>query len=135
MSKGRSKARSQRQLRVGEELRHALAHTIERGQLHDSAIKDTPITITEVEVSPDLKKATAYVVPLGGDATLMGRILVGLNRASPYLRRLLGSKVYLHHLPRLYFKADTTFDEAGQIEELLRTPSVARDLESKDDGD
>ncbi len=134
MSKGRSKSPSQRQLRVGEELRHALAHVLERAELHDPAIRDTPITITEVGISADLKNATAYVVPLGGDAAIMNQILTGLNRAVPYIRRLLAGRLYLHYIPQLNFSADTTFDQVERIEELLRTPSVARDLEIKDDG-
>ena len=71
MSKRRSKAPSQRQLRVGEELRHILAHALERGQLNDPLIQDVPITVTQVEVSPDLKSATAYVITLGGDTASM----------------------------------------------------------------
>ena len=67
MSKGRAKAPSQRQLRVGEELRHVLAQVLDRGELHDPAVQGTPITVTEVRASPDLKNATAFVVPLGGD--------------------------------------------------------------------
>ena len=133
MSKGRSKAPSQRQLRVGEELRHILAHALERGQLNDPLIQDVLITITEVEVSPDLKSAAAYVIPLGGDIATMNGVIEGLNRASPYLRRILANKLYLRHTPRLSFLADTTLDQAHHIEELLREPAVARDIEAKDD--
>ena len=134
MSKGRAKAPSQRQLRVGEELRHILAQVLERGELHDPAVQDTPITVTEVRASPDLKNATAFVVPLGGDAAVTDRVLEGLNRAAPYLRRVLAEKVRLRHTPRINFLADISFDEAGHIEGLLRQPAVARDLEWEDDG-
>ena len=76
MSKGRAKAPSQRQLRVGEELRHILAQVLKRGKLHDPAVQDTPITVTEVRASPDLKNVTAFVVPLGGDAASAGKRLL-----------------------------------------------------------
>ena len=134
MLRGRSKVRSQRQLRVGEELRHILAHILERGELNDPAVRDTTITITEVGISADLKNATAYVIPLGGDKIIMRQVLIGLNRATPYLRRAVAEKIHLNYIPRLSFVADTTFDDAGHIEGLLRDPSVARDLEFKDDG-
>lgn len=134
MSKGRSKAPSQRQLRVGEELRHVLARVFERGELRDPAIQGVSITITEVRVSPDLKNATIYMVPLGGDVDLVDQVSIGLNRAASYIRRVLAGKVHLQHIPRLKFMADTTFDQAGHINELLRDPLVARDLELKDEG-
>ena len=134
MLRGRSKVRSQRQLRVGEELRHILAHILERGELNDPAVRDTIITITEVGMSADLKNATAYVIPLGGDKVIMRQVLIGLNRATPYLRRAIAEKIHLNYIPRLSFVADTTFDDAGHIEGLLRDPSVARDIEFMDDG-
>ena len=134
MSKSRARAPSQRQLRVGEELRHILVQVLERGELHDPAVQDTPITVTEVRASPDLKNATAFVVPLGGDAAVTDRVLEGLNRAAPYLRRVLAEKVRLRHTPRIKFLADMSFDEARHIEGLLREPAVARDLEWEDDG-
>ena len=134
MSKGLAKAPSQRQLRVGEELRHILAQVFDRAELHDPAVQDTPITVTEVRASPDLKNATAFVVPLGGDAAVTDRVLEGLNRATPYLRRILAGKVRLRHIPRIKFLADRSFDEARHIEGLLREPAVARDLEWEEDG-
>ena len=134
MSKGRAKAPSQRQLRVGEELRHVLAQVLDRGELHDPAVQGTPITVTEVRASPDLKNATVFVVPLGGDAVVTDRVLDGLNRAAPFLRRILAEKVHLRHTPRVKFLADTSFDEARHIEGLLREPAVARDLKWEDDG-
>ena len=134
MSKGRAKAPSQRQLRVGEELRHVLSQVLERGDLNDPAVKDTPITVTEVRASADLKNATAFVVPLGGDAAVTNRVLEGLNRAAPYLRRVMAENVHLRHTPRINFLADASFDQAGHIEALLREPAVVRDLEREDDG-
>ena len=126
------KTPSQRQLRVGEELRHILAHVFQRGMLNDPALRDSSITITEVKVSPDLKNATAYLIPLNGGAVEIDRVLDGLGRAAPYIRRVLGSKVRLRHVPRLNFIADKTLEDANHIEELLRELSVARDLKSKD---
>ncbi len=134
MSKGPAKAPSQRQLRVGEELRHILAQVLDRADLHDPAVQDTPITVTEVRASPDLKNATAFVVPLGGDAAVTDRVLEGLNRAAPYLRHILAGKVRLRHIPRIKFLADRSFDEARHIEGLLREPAVVRDLEWEEDG-
>ena len=134
MSKGRAKAPSQRQLQVGEELRHILAQVLDRAELHDPAVQDTPITVTEVRASPDLKSATAFVVPLGGDAAVTDRVLEGLNRAEPFLRRILAEKVRLRHTPRIKFLADNSFEEARHIEGLLREPAVARDLEWEEDG-
>jgi len=129
MSKGRAKAPSQRQLRVGEELRHVLAGLLERGELHDPALRDISITVTEVRASPDLKNATVYVMPLGGAAEDMAKALEGLTRAAPFIRHCLAEKVHLRHTPRLSFTADTTFDNAGHIDDLLRRPDVARDLD------
>ena len=134
MFKGPAKAPSQRQLRVGEELRHILAQVLDRAELRDPAVQNTPITVTEVRASPDLKNATAFVVPLGGDAGVTDRVLEGLNRAAPYLRRILAGKVRLRHIPRIKFLADRSFDEARHIEGLLREPAVARDLEWEEDG-
>lgn len=128
MPKGKAKAPSQRQLKVGEELRHALAWMLERGEVHDPAVAATPLTVTEVAVSPDLKNATAYIVPLGGGDANMDEILAGLGRASPFLRRRMVEQVRLRYAPRLSFAADTTFEYAGHIDALLRRPDVARDL-------
>lgn len=135
MGRGASKPPSQRQLRVGEELRHALAWMIERGEVHEPAVQATPVTITEVRISPDLKNATAYVTPLGGgDAT---NVLEALNRAKSFLRHQLSKQVRLKYVPRLNFVEDETFDEASHIDSLLNDPFVKRDLEKdrNDDGE
>ncbi len=129
MSKGQAKAPSQRQLKVGEEIRHALAWLLERGEVHDPAVAATQLTVTEVSVSPDLKNATAYVVPLGGATSELDDTLKGLHRAGPYLRRRIAERVRLRHTPRLSFAADTSFENAGHIDELLHRPEVARDLD------
>jgi ribosome-binding factor A len=128
MGKGHSKAPSQRQLRVGEEVRHMLAWILERGEIHDPGLAGVVVTITEVRISPDLRNATAYVMPLGGVDIPV--VLEAINRAAPFLRRLLGRKIKLKRLPNLYFEADQSFKEAEHIDNLLKTPIVARDLES-----
>ncbi len=135
MSKGQAKAPSQRQLRVGEEIRHALAWTLERDEVRDPSVQGVPVTVTEVRVSPDLKNATAFVVPLGAEDHDVVALLEGLSRAAPYLRRRVGERVRLRHVPRLSFVADHSFDNAGRIDALLRQPAVARDLVEEDDGD
>ncbi len=130
---------SQRPLRVGEELRHALARIFERGELRDPALADATVTVTEVRVTPDLKNATAYVVPLGGANA--AEIMAALGRSAPFLRRALAHEVKLRHAPALAFTLDTSFDYASRIDALLRTPTVERDLatpagpESEDGGD
>ena len=126
MGKGESKAPSQRQLRVGEELRHALAWILERGDIRDPGLGGVTVTVTEVRVSPDLRNATAFVIPLGGGGT--EDVVAALNRAAPYLRRKIGKAVKLKYLPGINFIADESFDQAGRISDLLKDPSVARDL-------
>lgn len=120
------KAPSQRQLRVGEELRHIIANIIERGDIRDPGLQGRTITVTEVRVSPDLKNATVFVVPLGGgDPT---EILQGLKRARPFLRHEIARQIDLRVVPDLFFEPDTSFDEGARIDALLRTPEVRRDL-------
>ena len=126
MNKGRAKAPSQRQLRVGEEVRHMLAWILERGEIHDPGLAGIVVTVTEVRISPDLRNATAYIMPLGG-VNIPG-VVEALNRAAPFLRRLLGSRIKLRRLPNLHFEADHSFKEAAHIDNLLKTPLVARDL-------
>lgn len=124
-----AKAPSQRQLRVGEEIRHALAWALERGEVRDPAVIDVPVTVTEVRISPDLKNATAFVVPLGGgDAEAVQAVVDGLNRASAFLRRMVISQVQLRAVPRLTFIPDVSFDQASEIDALFRRKEVARDL-------
>ena len=119
---------SQRQLRVGEEIRHGLSRILSRGDLRDPELEKVNLTVTEVRISPDLKNATAFVVPLGGaDAE---KVVTALNRASGFIRGRLGREVFLKHTPRLSFQTDRSFDEAERIGELLDRPKVRRDLES-----
>lgn len=121
-----TKGPSQRQLRVGEELRHALARILARGELRDPALAELTLTVTEVRTSPDLKFATAFVVPLGG--ACLDQAVAALNRATGYFRAQLAREVDLRYLPRLTFAADRSFDEADRIEAILRRPRVRRDL-------
>jgi len=129
--------RSQRQLRVGEALRHALVDILARGELRDPALAGASITVIEVRVSPDLRNATAFVLPLGGKGA--ETVVAALNHAAPFLRRQLAGRVTLRHLPTLGFIADTAFDEAARIDGLLHSPEVRRDLEApppeRTDGD
>lgn len=117
---------SQRQLRVGELVRHALVDVIARANFRDPVLADVTVTITEVSMSPDLRHATAFVTPFGsGDAAA---IVAALNRAASYLRHQIADAVRLRYLPDLRFTEDKTFAYASRIDELLRRPDVARDL-------
>ena len=126
ISARRGKAPSHRQLRVGEELRHALSHILGRGELRDPALADLNLTVTEVRVSPDLKSATAYVVPLGGGG--LEAAVAALNRAGGFFRSRLAQQVTLRNAPRIAFAPDRSFDEARRVDEILNRPRVQRDL-------
>ena len=115
---------SQRQLRVGEVLRHALAEVLRESHIHDPDLAERSITVTEVRMSPDLKSATAFVVPLGG--TAVESVLPALKRAAPYLRGQLGRHLTLRHTPALRFEFDASFDQAERIDTLLRGPTAER---------
>jgi ribosome-binding factor A len=123
----------QRLLRIGEELRHALAYLFERDTLRDPALAGRRITVTEVRPSPDLRHARVYIVPLGGGDTT--EVLEGLKRVKPYLRRQLAERLQIRFIPDLVFAADQSFDEAEHIARLLHKPEVARDLDSGRYGD
>jgi ribosome-binding factor A len=116
---------------VGEELRHALAHIFEQGRLHDPALAGLALTVTEVRVSPDLKNATAYVMPLAGAHA--GEAMEALKRASGFLRRELAQAVKLRIVPTIGFALDTSFEHASRIDALLHRPEVARDLTPRPD--
>ena len=132
MSKSGPKAPSQRQLRVGEEIRHIIAGIIERGDIRDPDVAGKLVTVTEVSVSPDLKNAQVYVIETGGGD--MQALLSGLRRVAPFLRHALASQMTLRTVPALRFAADTSFDQASRIEALLSLPEVRRDLLQDDDG-
>ena len=132
---GAARGPSQRQLRVGESVRHALSAILERGAFHDPELAGVSITVTEVAMSPDLRIATAHVVPLGGVDG--GRIVEALNRAAPAVRRLLAPTSTLKSLPSVRFALDTSFDRAERIEALLaqaRTGSGSADGSGGADG-
>jgi len=131
-----AKGPSQRQLRVGEEIRHALAQVLERGDLRDPVLNKISVTVTEVSVSPDLKNATCFVTPLGGgDEAAVQEMITALARAAKFLRYEIAHNTQLKHTPALRFRYDSTFDEAGYIEKLLHQPEVLRDLAPPDDDD
>lgn len=108
----------QRQLRVGEEVRHVLSELFTRGEVHDKALSGRTITISEVRMSPDLRHATCFVMPLGGED--IDEVLVGLKRAAPFLRGEVGRRIRLRLVPELSFKADMGFDHAQRIDALLK---------------
>jgi ribosome-binding factor A len=123
---------TQRQLRAGELVRHALVDVLAREDLRDPELVGVSITIGEVRASPDLKHMTAFVAPLGaGDAQ---KIAAALTRASGYIRSRLAKSVDMKFTPQLHFIADVSYDEATHINDLLASPEVARDLTHKDGG-
>ena len=122
---------SQRQLRVGEAVRHVLADIFAHGSAHDPDLEGHIITVPEVRMSPDLKLATVYVMPLGGRDTEI--VLAALQRNKKFLRGEVARRVNLKFAPDLRFRIDERFDEAERIERLLRTPAVQRDLASDRD--
>jgi ribosome-binding factor A len=122
-----NKPPSQRQLRVGEEIRHVLAGVFLRAEFRDPELAGAQVTVTEVRVSPDLRNATAFVARLG--RTDIDALLPALRRAAPFLRSQVAAEMRLRVAPQLSFQADTTLDEAMHIDRLLRSPAVARDLD------
>jgi ribosome-binding factor A len=120
-------APSQRQLRVGELIRHKLAEMLARGDIHDDVLAAHVITIPEVRLSPDLKLATAYVIPLGGTDT--EAVLEALTRHKRYIRAEIAHTVNLKFAPDIRFRSDETFAEASRIDALLATPKVRQDVD------
>jgi ribosome-binding factor A len=118
---------SQRQQRVGELVRHALAEVLARGDLQDAVLSSRPVTIPEVRMSPDLRLATAYVMPLGGEEE--GAVLAALTRNRKVLRQEVARRVNLKFAPDLRFLRDASFDEAARIDALLRSEKVRRDTQ------
>ena len=117
---------SQRQLRVGELIRHAVADMLARGEIRDEILLKRAITIPEVRLSADLRLADIYVLPLGGEG--VDSVLAALNRNRRYIRGELARAVNLKFAPEIRFMADDTFEEARRIDELLRSPRVVADL-------
>ncbi len=122
-----TKGPTQRQLRAGEVLRHALAEILQTEDVQDSELTGEFITVAEVRVSTDLKHAVVFTSALSGKDSDV--IAEALNRHNRFLRGELARRVELKYVPDLVFKGDHVLDEAGRIEELLRSPEVARDLE------
>lgn len=117
---------SQRQLRVAEEIRHVLAGVFGRGEIRDPELANVAVTVTEVRIGPDLKRATVFVTRLGRSD--IADKLSALRRAAPYLRAQVAKALRLRVAPDLSFMADTSIDYAMHVDDLLRSPDVARDL-------
>lgn len=122
---GKTSPPTQRQLRVGELIRHSLAGMLARGEIHDDVLA-AHVVIPEVRISPDLRLATVYVTTLGGSD--MDVVLVALDRARKFIRAKVAQAVNLKFAPDVRFVADKTFDEARRIDDVLRSPHVAQDL-------
>jgi ribosome-binding factor A len=121
------KAPSQRQLKVGELIRHALAEIFSRGDVMDDVIARHSLTVPEVRMTPDLKLATCYVIPLGGGEA--DEVVAHLEKHKRFLRGGVSKRVNLRFMPELRFRVDTSFEESARIDELLASPQVARDLD------
>jgi len=127
---GGAKGPSQRMLRVGELIRHKIAEMLVRGDIHDDVIAGHTITIPEVRISPDLKLATVYVMPLGGKD--VKPVIEALTRNKKYIRAEVAHTLNLRYAPDLRFREDETFEEATRIDRLLDSERVRRDVEKKD---
>jgi ribosome-binding factor A len=125
---------SQRMLRVGEQVRHALSETLQRGEIVDPLIENAVVSVSEVRMSPDLKIATAFVSPLGVRDT--EAVVEALNKHAKFVRgRVSGALRQMKYMPEFRFRLDTSFDNFARINDLLKSPEVARDLGSDKDQD
>ena len=131
MSRGGRREPSQRQLRVGEELRHAIALILERNDIRDPDVANRAVTVTEVTVSPDLSHATVFVVPLGGGDS--ASLVAGLKRVRAFVRHEVAGLVKLRVTPELVFAPDISFERSSRIDALLASPIVRRDIDPTDD--
>lgn len=123
---------SQRMLRVGEQVRHALAEVLARGEVRDDVIEQTVISVSEVRMSPDLKIATAFVAPLAAKDN--DAVIKALAHNAKFIRgRVSGALRQMKYMPEFRFRLDTSFDNMAKIDQLLRSPEVARDLGKEDD--
>lgn len=122
---------TQRMLRVGELVRHALAGLFARGEIEDDALTGAVLTVPEVRMSPDLKLASAYVMPLGGERA--AEIVEALNRHQRFIRGRIAPELDLKFAPEVRFFVDETFEEFGKIDAILRSERVQRDLHKDDD--
>ncbi len=123
---------SQRQLRVGEMLRHALSQILVRCEIRDPDLEGVSVTVTQAKPSPDMRHATIFVEPLGGKNAK--QIVTALNRHKAFLRGEMGHMIELKFTPELRFVEDESFSEAQKIEDLLKSERVQRDLKADDDG-
>jgi len=114
-----------RLLRVGENVRHAIADVLARGDIQDAVIERAPISVTEVRLSPDLRHAKVYVMPLGGDPS--GDVLKALNSHASFIRGEISPRLTMKYMPKLKFLGDDSFDEASKMEKLLADPKVRQD--------
>ena len=125
---------SQRQLRVGEQVRHALTEVIQRGDIRDPVLEGCVLSVNEVRMSPDLKIATVYITALG--RADMDPVIKALAANAKFLRGRVGPALrQMKYMPQFRFRADTSFDNFSKIDELLRSPEVARDLDHGEDDD
>lgn len=129
-SRQRSGSEGQRLLRVGENVRHALAQILSRDQIRDEDLTGVSVTVAEVRVSPDLRHASVFVMPLAGASA--ERVTAALNRNSGFIRGQMSRLVTMKYMPKLKFILDESFDEATHIDTLLRDPRVQQDLDSPD---
>ena len=120
---------TQRQLRVAEIIRHAIADILTRGQIADPDLDGVVITVPEVRISPDLKNATALVMPLGGRDTK--KVMAGLERSRKWFRGQIARRVNLKYAPDISFRLDTRFDDDDAVTQMLHRPEVARDLDGE----
>ncbi len=126
-----AKGPSLRLLRVGENVRHAISAILQRGDVQDADLSGASVTVSEVRISPDLRNATVFVMPLGGDPD--GKVTKALNKNSAFIRGEMSKVVHMKYMPRLKFIIDESFDEASHIDAILRDPRVQRDLAQGDD--
>lgn len=131
MKKSESGQPSLRLLRVGESIRQVISEVLFRGDLHAPELDSLSVTVSEVRCSPDLRHATAFIMPLGGKDREDS--INALNRLAGPIAREVGKRVRLKYTPRLRFRLDESFDEAGHIDAILRSPKVAQDLGSDED--
>jgi ribosome-binding factor A len=124
---------SQRMLRVAELVRHAMSELLTRSDIADPALEGKVVTVPDVRMSPDLKLATVYVMPLGGEN--VADVLAALDRHKKFLRGEIARRVNLRFAPEVRFKPDPSFDYGGKIDALLNLPKVRQDLEAKPESD
>jgi len=121
--------KSVRLLRVGEQMRHALAEVLSRGEVRDEVLEKHIVSVTEVRVSPDLRHATAFVQPLGAKGEAANAVIAALKRNVRYFKGEVARRVNTKYAADLHFRLDESFDEASRIDAILRSPEVARDLD------